>query len=106
MLKTEKLDTSEVHFFPSLSPTLHVSDEQVALCIVVDPVLEGATFLSGLRVTPPQVDLFAVLHGVFDKVADELLLQRGIGDVIGRTVNQVDGNDPGENKKTIECHLE
>lgn len=63
---------------------------------MVDPVLESATFLSGLRVTPHQVDLFAVLHGVFDKVADELLLQCGVGDVIGRTVNQVDGNDPGD----------
>lgn len=41
--------------------TLHVSDQQVALSLVVDPVLEGTTLLSCLRVASPQVDLFAVL---------------------------------------------
>lgn len=88
-----------------LSPTLHVSDEQVALRLVVDPVLESTTFLSGLRVASHQVDLFAILHRVFHKVADELLLQCGVGDVIGWTVYQVDGNDPGEKQKLFfKCH--
>lgn len=50
--------------------TLHVSNQQVALRLMVDPVLESATFLTRLWVTPHQVDLFAVLDGVFDKVTD------------------------------------
>lgn len=62
-------------------------------------MLESATFLSCLRVTPHQVDLLAVLHRILDKVTDELLLQCGVGDVIRRTMNQVDGNDPGEEEK-------
>lgn len=74
---------------------MHVSDQQVPLGPVVDPVLEGAAFLSRLRVASHQVDLLAVLHRILDKVSDELLFQRGVGDVIGRTVNQVDGNYPG-----------
>lgn len=79
--------------------TLHVSDQQVALSLVVDPVLEGTTLLSCLRVAPPQVDLFAILDWVLDKVPDQLFLQRCIRDVVGRTVDQVDGNDPGGRMK-------
>lgn len=62
---------------------------------MVNPVLESAALASRLRVSSHQVDLFAVLDGILDKVPDELLLQRGVRDVVGRTVNQVDGNDPG-----------
>lgn len=81
--------------FVSVALTLHVSDQQIALSVLVDPVLESAALLPRLRVTSHQVDLFAVLDWIFDKVTDQLLFQCGIGDVVGRTVNQVDGNDPG-----------
>ena len=57
-------------------------------------MLESTTFLSCLRVASHQVDLFAVLDRILDEVTDELLLQSGVRDVIGWTVNQVDGNDP------------
>lgn len=84
-----------MHLNLSYSPlTLHVSNQQVALSLMVDPVLECTTLLSRLRVTSHQVDLFAVLDWILDKVPNQLFLQCGIGDVIGWTVNQVDGNDP------------
>lgn len=73
---------------------MHVCDQQVSLCLVVDPVLEGAAFLSSLGITSHQVELFAVLDRIFNKVTNQLLFQRGVGDVVGWTVNQVDGNDP------------
>lgn len=79
--------------------TLHVGHQQVAISLVVDPVLEGTTLPPRLRVPPHQIDLFAVLHRILDEVADQLLLQRGVRDVVGRTVNQVDGNDPGGSSK-------
>lgn len=78
----------------SVSLTLHVSDQQVTLSLMVDPVLESTTFLTSLRVTSLQIDLFAVLDRILDKVTDQLLLQRGVRDVIGWTVNQVYGNNP------------
>ena len=83
----------------SIPPTLHVSNQQVAVGAVVDPVLESAALLSGLRVAPRLVDLFAVLDRILDEVSDQLLLQRRVGDVVGWTVNQVDGDDPGGSVK-------
>ncbi len=74
--------------------TLHVSNQQVALGLLVDPVLESTTFLSCLWVASHQVDLFAVLDWILDKVTNQLLLQSGVRDVVGWTMNQVDGNDP------------
>jgi len=91
-----------VHIFQNVLPppqTLHVGNQQVALGLMIDPVLESTTFLPGLRVASHQVDLFAVLHRILDEVSDQLLLQRGVRDVVGGTVNQVDGNDPGGSRK-------
>lgn len=79
--------------------TLHVSDQQVAVSLVVDPVLESTTLLSRLRVAPLQVDLLPVLHWILHKVPNQLLLQRGVRDVVGRAVNQEDGNNPGGSKE-------
>lgn len=81
--------------------TLHVRDQQVSLRLVVHPMLEGAALLPRLRVAPRQVDLLAVADRVLDKVPEELLLQGGVRDVIGRTVDKVDWNDPGA-KPTFE----
>ena len=80
--------------------TLHVCDQQVSLRLVVHPVLEGAALLPRLRVAPLQVDLLAVTDGVLDEVPDELLLQGGVRDIVGRTVDKVDGNDPGGGTST------
>lgn len=80
---------------------MHVGHQQVALGLVVDPVLEGAALLARLRVAPQQVDLFAVFDRVLDEVADELLLQRGVRDLVGGPVNQVDGDDPDHSKRDL-----
>lgn len=95
MICRKKTNILSLYTFQNIHVTLHVSNQQVALSLMIDPVLESTTFLSCLRVASLKVDLFAVLDRILDKVTNQLLLQRGVRDVIGWTVNQVDGNDPG-----------
>lgn len=85
--------------------TLHVCDQEAATCFLVDPVLEGATFLTSLRFSSQEVYLLPIPDGILHKLSDQLFLHCGIGDVVLRSMDEKNRNDPGREENMGTHHV-
>lgn len=74
--------------------TFHVSHKDVSVCPLVDPMLEGAAFEYDLRGASCHQAAISLSDTVLLTGPAQVLLHRGIRDVVGRSVNQVQRNYP------------
>lgn len=74
--------------------TFHVSHEDVSICPLVNPVLEGAAFEHNLRGASCHQAAIPLSDTVLLAGPAEVLLHCGIRDVVGRAINQVQRNYP------------
>lgn len=74
--------------------TFHVSHEDVSVCPLVDPMLEGAAFEHNLRGASCHQAAISLGDTVLLAGPAEVLLHCGIRDVVGRSINQVQRNYP------------
>lgn len=74
--------------------TFHVSHEDVSICPLVNPMLEGAAFEHNLRGASCHQAAISLSDTVLLTWPAEVLLHCGIRDVVGRTINQVQRNYP------------
>lgn len=74
--------------------TFHVSHEDISICPLVDPVLEGAAFEHNLRGASCHQAAICLGDTVLLAGPAQVFLHCGIRDVVGRSVNQVQRNYP------------
>lgn len=74
--------------------TFHVCHEDVSICPLVDPMLEGAAFEHDLRGASCHQAAISLSDTVLLAEPTQVLLHRGIRDVVGWSVNQVQRNYP------------
>lgn len=74
--------------------TFHVSDKDVSVCPLVDPMLEGAAFEHNLRGASCHQAAIFLSDTVLLAGPAQVLLHRGVRDVVGRSIDQVQWNYP------------
>lgn len=85
--------------------TLHVRDQETAPCFLVHPVLEGTTLLTRLWFPSQEVDFLPIPNRVFHKFSNQLLLHCCIRDVVLRSMDKKNRNDPGREENMGTHHV-
>jgi len=75
--------------------TLQLSEQQVPVGPLVDPVLQGTALLLHLRPGPGDQSGLATQPAILQVDPLQVRLHRGVGDRVGWPVHQVDRDNPG-----------
>lgn len=79
--------------------TLQLSDEQIAVCPLMDPMLEGAAFLLHLRNSLCNHPAFRIHLAILEEDTFEVSLHCGIWHRVCRSIHQIPRNHSVDKQK-------